>query len=562
MTPSTSASRALSRLIRDPWIILAILLALVLAFLIVFPQVWIGRASLTKPNSSDYTVENFVKFFTTFRFRRALTNSIVISLATALGACLVAVPLAFLLARYEVPGKSTVLTLVTMATVSPPFLGAYAWVMLLGRSGILMVTLRKAGIHLPFRSIMGPGGIVWVGVWITYALVFLLVYDAFSNLDPSLEEAAMSVGANRWRTYVQISLPLVTPALLTGAYMSLMAAFADFGTPMLIGGGFPVLPVAVYYEFLSEVRANPSMASAASMVMIGTSTTVLLLQRYLVSRRSYAVVGARRQTLGRLPSWQQALLMIYTGLVLLMSFTPHIVVLVSSFLTWRYGLVKWRFTLDNYVQLLGRSLSPIYISYFLSVMATLLDIIVGVLVAYIIVRKSYQVLAPTLNTIVMIPYIVPGTVLAIGLILVFNKRPLLLTGTWVILCLSYFIRKLPYSMKAAEAAFYQVHPSLEEAAMSVGASSTRAFRDITARLILPAIVSGGTMSFLTIITELSSTIMKYSAPWITMTVVIFRNAMDPGSPFGVASAMTVILMISIYIPLYLVRRRFQVQAAL
>jgi iron(III) transport system permease protein len=156
----------------------------------------------------------------------------------------------------------------------------------------------------------------------------------------------------------------------------------------------------------------------------------------------------------------------------------------------------------------------------------------------------------------MIPYIIPGTVLAIGLIMTFSSGPIVLTGTAAIIVLVYFVRRLPYVSKTIESALVQVHPALEEAASSVGAKPMRTFWQITFPVIRPAVVSGGTVAFLQMVTELSATIMVYAVPWVTMTVVIFTNTMQPGSPFGVASAMAVLLMLSVYVPLYLVRRRF------
>lgn len=337
-----------------------------------------------------------------------------------------------------------------------------------------------------------------------------------------------------------------------------MAALADFGTPMIIGKGFQTLAVTVYYEFLSEVQTNSSLASAASMVMITISSLALMAQRYFVSRRSFTVLSVRHENKRPLTGVKLRLVQLYTAIVLIISFTPHTMVFITSFMKWSHGILKWQFSLENYICIFERSLSPIFISYFLSIVSTAFDIAAGVLIAYIIVRKKYRVMNPLLNTLVMVPYIVPGTVLAIGLILSFNKQPILLTGTWIILCLAYFIRRLPYAMKTAESALYQIHPSLEEAAMSVGASASQAFRDITAKLIIPSIVTGGSLAFLMTITELSSTIMLYAAPWITMTVVIFQAALVPDASFGPAAAMTVILMLSIYLPLYIIRRRFQI----
>ena len=187
--------------------------------------------------------------------------------------------------------------------------------------------------------------------------------------------------------------------------------------------------------------------------------------------------------------------------------------------------------------------------------ATVVALALGAVLAYVVVRRSYRLLSPALGALVMAPFLIPGTVLAVGLIVAFNRPPLLLTGTPAILVLAYVIRKLPYALKAAEAGLYQVHPSLEEAALASGAGPARAFRDITARLIVPSLVSGGALTFLMSITELSATILLYSAAWTTMSVVIFQAALGLGGQFGVAASTAVVLIVSVCLPVYLVRRR-------
>jgi len=537
------------------WFLVALGLLLLLSSTIVFPQLRLVQEAFTTDDGA-FSLGNFIQFFLTPRFQEAIVNSLLIALIAGLLACAVAVPAAYILAQYDLPNRNGFLTLATMATVSPPFLGAYAWVLLLGRGGILTVQLREWGITLPFETIIGPGGIVWVTVWATQALVFLLAYDAFRAIDPTLDEAAASVGAEPWRTRIGIVLPMAIPALVTGFYMSSMKIFTDFGTPLIIGGGTPTLPTAVYYEFLSEVSTNPAIASAASLVMLGIACIALALQQWVLRRRTYASVSVRRRPLQPVSGAKRALMLAYLGVVFGLSFVPHAVVVGTSFLTWRSGILKWVPTLDNYQRLFGEHLGTILISLVLAAIACVFCVIVAVLVSYLTVRKRYAVISPALNVITMIPYIIPGTVLAIGLILSFSSGPLILTGTATILVLAYFVRRLPYITKSIEAALTQVHPALEEAAMSVGAKPMRAFRQITLPLIRPAVVSGGTVGFLQMVTELSATIMLYSVPFITMTVVIFTNAMQPASPMGVASATTVVLMLSVYIPLYFVRKKF------
>jgi iron(III) transport system permease protein len=239
-----------------------------------------------------------------------------------------------------------------------------------------------------------------------------------------------------------------------------------------------------------------------------------------------------------------------------MVFVPHLVIAFSSFLSWRADIPGGPFTLDNYRALALRSSAPVLVSYALSAISTLIAVVVGTLLAYVAVRRSYRLLSPALQALTMIPYLIPGTVLAIGLIVVFNREPIRLTGTWVILALAYFIRKVPYATKSAEASLYQVHESLEEAALSVGATPAQALRDVTSRLILPGLVSGATLTFLMTLTELSSTLMLYGAATTTMSIVIYQAAMGMGGQFGLAASTAVAMMVSVYLPLYLVRKRF------
>ena len=176
-------------------------------------------------------------------------------------------------------------------------------------------------------------------------------------------------------------------------------------------------------------------------------------------------------------------------------------------------------------------------------------------IAYVIVRKRYRVLSQVLNTLVMVPYIIPGTVLGIGLVLIFNQPPLLITGTGAILILSYFVRNLPFAVKASESVLYQIHPALEEAAVSLGAPPWRTFLIVTVPLMAGGIVSGATLAFLNSMTDLSSTIVLYRPPWKPMTAAIFENTIDANADFGIAAAMTAILLPILYVPLYLVTSR-------
>ena len=496
-----------------------------------------------------YTGHNYRNFLSQRRYLRAIVNSLIVTLCSTVLASLIAVSLAYFLARYKIPGTPTILVLVTMASVAPPFLGAYAWRMLLGSYGILTHFL---GLD---RTIIGIHGVIWVITWLIFPVIFLLTYDAFTSIDHSLRESSMSLGADKRTTLFKIEIPLAMPGIVTGLYLAMMAAFTDFGTPYVISIDLQVLPVLIYKEYMSEVGSNVSVAGTGSILMIVISSMILMGQRIYLASRSYASVKSRQPSVMQPSRGKRVFILSFAAVVFVFAFLPHLTVLITSFLKWKVGIVTAIPTLENFSRLFSTELHSVFVSLFLGISATLLDFLFGIGIAYIIVRKRYPVLANFLNLLVMVPYLIPGTVLGIGFILIFNQPPILLTGTWIILVLAYFIRKLPFSVKSSEATLYQIHPALEEAAKSLGARPMRSFRDVTLPLMLGGIISGASLSFLHIMTELSSTIVLYRPPWKPMTAVIFENAISAGADFGVAGAMTVVLMVILYVPLYVITRK-------
>ena len=241
-------------------------------------------------------------------------------------------------------------------------------------------------------------------------------------------------------------------------------------------------------------------------------------------------------------------------MILSISFLPHIVVIITSFFEWGSGVVTNNLTLVNYKDLINTELVSIWVSLSTATGATILSFVFGTTIAYILIRKNYKIINFILNTLIMIPLIIPGTVFAIGLILVFNDEPIVLTGTWLILTLSYFLRRLPFAVKTSEATLYQMHPALEEVALSLGSKPLRVFVFITIPIMISGAITGMTLVFLRSITELSSTILLFRPPWKTMSIVIFERTIAPGTNFGIAASMAVLMMLITYLPLYLLSR--------
>lgn len=491
---------------------------------------------------------NFREFLTRSTYLEAIKNSLIVTVVATVLASLVAVPLAWLVARYRFYGRSMVIALVTMASISPPFLGAYVWRMLLGSSGLITNAL---GLDW---TIMGMHGVIWVIIWLVYPVIFLMSLDSFTGVDPTLRESALSLGATRRQAFLNVEIPTSLPGVLTGFYMAAMAAFSDFGTPFIISLDLVILPKLVYSQFLNETGGNTSIASTGAIIMLVIAMAFLAIQRLVLAGRSFASVTSRKAELETPRPLMKWMIFAYASLVIGLAFTPHVVVTITSFLEWRAGTVTTTPTLSNYVNLFSDQMNAVWVSLSTAFAATMLCMFFGLSIAYVIVRKRFRIIGPTLNGLVMAPYIIPGTVLAIGFILAFNHKPLLLTGTWFILVLSYFIRMLPFALKTSESALYQIHPAMEDAAMSLGAKPVRVFVGIVVPMMLSGAITGLTLVFLHSATELSSTILLYRPPWTPMSAVIFQNTISPGANFGYAAAMSVLMMVILYVPLAFITR--------
>ncbi len=515
------------------------------ALLLVLLIIPLGRllwASLLD-DAGGLTLKHYRDFLAYTYYSRTIGHSFLVSGLVTLCALVVAIPVSFLIARVDIPGKPVLKSLAILPLVSPPFIGAYSWILLFGRAGYITTLLQKAGITIP--TVYGMHGIVLALTLNLYPFVFLMVIGALQALDQSLEEAAQGLGSSPWRVFWTLTVPVTMPSILGGAMLVFLTAFAEFGAPMIIGEGYQVLPTIVYSLFVNEMGGNPAMASTGAALLVLCTTAILLIQYWAVGKRRYAMTQLRPIPPVRPRPFLRGLLTGYAYLVVGLSLVPAIVVGVTSFFESRGPVLYPNFSLGNYREVLFNVPRAIANSFVLSTASTLLDVILGTLIAYLVVRRRSAVTA-AMDSCVMIPYAVPGTVIGVAYIVAFNKPPVVLTGTFLILLLAYFVRRLPYSVRSGSAILYQIDPSVEEASVSLGVSPLRSFAKVTARLMLPGIVSGGILTWVQTITEISATVFLYFGAWSTITVVIYRQVSS--SNFGSAAAASTILLVAVFIP--------------
>ena len=486
-----------------------------------------------------FTVDNFVKFFSRKYYTRSLMNSIkVVSAATVL-VMIIGVPLAYITTTFKIRGNRLINILVIISMLSPPFLGAYSWILMLGRNGEITQLLKLIGIEIP--SIYGFGGILLVFVLKLFPYIYMYTKGALKKVDASLGEAAESLGYHGIRKILTVSLPLVLPTILAGGTIVFLRAFADYGTPRLIGEGYNTLPVIVYQEWVSETGTNAYFASAVAMIMIIVATVVFLVQKYITSRKNYTMSMLNPPKPKQLRGIASVLAHLYVYVIALFATLPQIYIILISFRNTKGVMWAEGYGFSSYITVFTKSIKSILNTFEFGVIAIVIVVILGTLFAYLTVRKT-NFLSKILDVFIMFPYVIPGTIFGLLLLMSYNSPPIVLTGTSAIIIISYVIRRMPYTVRSSAAILRQISPSIDEASASLGYGSMQTFFNVTMPVMVPGIVSGAILSWITILNELSSTLMLYTGRTQTMTVTIFQEISRGG--YGTAAALSTILTVT------------------
>lgn len=541
----------------DFWFFTKLFVIVSMCMFIVYPFYTILTKSVFSNKVEGITLYNFVRFFSKPYYYQTLIRSLVVCSATVITTTIIGVPIAYVMTRYNVAGKQLLHILIIMSLMSPPFIGAYSWIILMGRNGLVAKLFKMFGAVAP--TIYGKDGIIFVFTLHLFPYIYLYTSGAMNSIDSSLEEAAENLGMNKLKRIWTVTLPVILPSILAGCVMVFMTALADFGTPMLLGEGYTVLPVLVYNEYMSESAVNPYMASALSVIIVFCSLAVLAFQKLVIDKRNYQMSSLRPPQEEKLTGWKRFAVSLPIWIVTFLAFLPQIVVVCQSFVERSFsGMVKG-INLSNYQTIMSRLGRNIRNTYVFSMVAIVFIVILGILVSYILVRKKGKV-ANLIDTLIMFPYVIPGSVLGIGLIVAFNRKPIILVGTAAIMIISYVIRKLPYTVRSGSAFLYQMDPFIEEASINLGVSPMKTFFTVTARMMLPGVMSGAVLSWITCINELSSSIMLYSGKTSTIAVAIYQEVvrMSDGTAAALATILTVTTIISLLIVFRLTKGKVKI----
>lgn len=544
-----------ARITRSPSFIYVLIspLFLILFGYVIFPF----YQTFIQSFGSETGLNNYKKFFSleSTSNLEALWTSVYISVISVITCAIVGVLMAFLLERYDFPGRRVLSVLVLVPMALPPLVGVLSFTFLYGESGIIPRGIQHLFNleQVPFK-LKGVWGVIVVHTFTMYTYFYLTASAAIKGLDPSLEEAATNLGASRIRIWRKIILPMLTPSIVAAALLVFMISMASYTAPLIFG----VERTMTMQIYLSRTNGNLDMAATQSTILSFVSISFLIIMRWYQNRRNYQNLSKgisvhRSEVKSKAMKVVSVILSFVGVLILLLPILTLILISLSVDGTWTTQVLPPEYTFDHYKALFTdeRTWRPIWNSLQMGFVATLGNIVFGVAAAYAMVRLNFKG-KTLLDILIMVPWALPGTVVAVNLIAAFSEENIfafnqVLIGTFWILPLAYFIRHLPLVFRSTSASLMQMDQSIEEASRSLGAGWWMTFRKIVLPLTLTGILAGTLLAFVQSIGEFVASILIYSTSTMPLSVAIFQKMY--AFKFGTACAYGVLQIILILIVL-------------
>lgn len=516
-----------------------LMLWLLLAAFVVYPLARLLLMAFTADGS--FTLANLRPFIDSWYDRQAAVNSILLGCSVGLAGTVLGFIFAYAVTRLSMPKwlKMAVSAVTLLPLISPPFTSSIALTLSLGPNGILL-------------ELLGLGNFNFYGFWGTFIsetltffpVAFMTLSTILARIDPNLEDAAYSLGASSFKVFRSVTFPLAAPGIANAFLLVFSCSLADFATPQVLGGhSFPVLPTQAYLQITGMYDFKGG--SALSFMLLIPAIAVYVLQRYWVGKKSYVTVSGKA---GGRSSVKGPGLMLTSGIV-------GVVAFVSVFIMYLYAIILsasmvkiWginnTLTLEHYEYVFTYGMKAIKDTLLIACIGTPLGGLLAVLVGYATTRLKVRG-SRTLETVSLLNYTLPGTVVGIAYIIAFNDKPIVLTGTLYILVAAYVFRYSSAGIRNVIAALTQIDPSIEEASRSLGASSVKTFTSVTVPLVLPAILAGMRYLFIHSMTAISATIFLVSVHWTLITTRILECMTE--LQFAQACAFSIVLIGLVFI---------------
>jgi len=537
--------KQIKRILNEPMLFSMIIFIWVLLILFVlYPITMVGLKSF-QPKTGIYNFDVYKTLFSKKYFVTPIINTLKLGIVVASVSVLIGYLFAYSIAKVNIPMKGFFRTVATFPIISPPFVIALAAILLLGRNGVL--TKGLFGGTPPFE-IYGFWGLVIVETLAYFPTAFMTLEAILTSISSDLEEASLSLGSNKWRTFWRVTFPLSLPGVLSAWLLVFSQSMADFGNPLILGGRYHVLSVSAYLEITGSYRI--SYGSGLAILLLIPTLIAFFVQRYWLSKKSYVTVTGKPSVVRALePKMYVKVIFTVVCLVFVTAiFLFYGTVLFGSF-TKLWG-VDHTLTLANYKFAFTYNWEFIKDTLILASIATPLCGILGIMIAYLVARKQFPG-RRIMEAVSLLTFAIPGTVVGIGYLLAFNQKPLILTGTALIIILIFVFRELPVGVQNGVAALYQIDRSIEEASLDLGSSSNKTFWKVTLPLLMPAFFNALFTAFVRSMTAISAVIFVVSGKWNLITVRILGAVGN--SDLAQAAALSYVLIGIVLVAMFLLR---------
>ena len=522
-------------ILRQPILLAAVVLTILLLLLfVIYPLLKILIFSLTDAEG-NFSLVNLGTILSTSRYLRVFGRTMLLGLVVAVISTFIGYIFAYTITRTNVPGKRFLKTIATLPILSPPFILSLSIIFLFGKQGFITKTL----LGITGNNVYGMGSLIVVQVISFFPVAYLTLSGILSSIDASVEDAACNMGASRWHTFWTVTFPLSLPGIISGCLLVFIQSLEDFSNPATIGGEFSTLSIEVYQIITGSY--DMQKGSVLALLLLLPAVAAYLFNKYWVGKKSFVTVTGKPTQARKLIDephikWPLFAFCLAVAAVIILLYGS---VIYGSFIrTWGYD---YTLTLDQYKKALAYGWDSLKNSMVLGLISALVGGLFGMVIAYITAKRSYYGKRfIEISSVLM--FAVPGTVLGISYVLAFNTKPLVLTGTAVILVIVFTFRNMPVAIDSGTTTLLQIDNSIEEASTILGADTGYSFRRITLPMLRNAFFSGIVYSFTKAITAVSAVIFLVSARWNLVTSKIY-SLFDQAKYSQAAAFVTMMVVI-------------------
>ncbi len=468
-------------------------------------------------------------------------------LTTALGLCF-----ALIVTRSGFRYKRAIRALTVLPIITPPFVIGLALILLFGLSGSVTVFFAEMFGVQPTRWLYGMPGVMIAQTLAYTPIAFLVLIGVVEGVSPSMEEASQTLRANRWQTFRTVSLPLMRPGLANAFLLGFIESMADFGNPLVLGGNFDVLSTEIFFAIVGA-QYDQGRAAVLAMVLLFFTLSAFYAQRAWLGKKSYTTVSGKGDS-GVHPLMPTGLAVpvmvialgwaIFTAVVYGMIIYGSVVELwgVNNSLTFKHYITAFsvRFEEEG-IRWTGAAWDSFWTTITIAAIAAPLTAAVGLVTAYLLTRQNFAG-KNAFEFGTMLSFAIPGTVIGVSYILAFNVPPIEITGTGVILVISFIFRNMPVGVRAGIASMSQLDKSLDESSLTLGANSWQTFRRVILPLLRPAILAALVYSFVRAMTAISAVIFLVSAEYDMATSYIIGRVENNDYGLAIAYSTTLIFV--------------------